>query len=303
MTRLRVLEPGPLTTVQDQGRPGHAALGVAVSGALDPAALRLANRIVGNPETAAGLELTLGGLVVQCDEPCVVAATGAPVVVRVDAGEPRAYGTGGAVPVPRGAIVRVEPPVAGLRTWLAVRGGIEAPTLLGSAATDLLAGFGSPLVAGDALTVGHAPDEPVPALDQAPVSVPHPGPLEVRVVLGPHDDWFDDDATGLLARGWDVDARSNRVGLRLQGEPLERRPDLVGHELASAAMVPGAVQVPPDGRPVVFLADHPVTGGYPVLACVLADDLPLLAQAAPGQRVRFRPVSGPALPGARAAGR
>lgn len=303
MTRLRVLEPGPLTTVQDQGRPGHAALGVAASGALDPAALRLANRLVGNPETAAGLELTLGGLVVQCDQPCLVAVTGAPVVVRVDAGEPRTYGSGCAVPVPRGAIVRVEAPAAGLRSWLAVRGGLDGPTLLGSASTDLLAGFGSPLAAGDALDVGPEPDEPVPALDQAPVSVPHPGPLEVRVVLGPHDDWFGDDALDLLANGWDVDERSNRVGLRLRGDILERRARAVERELPSAAMVPGAVQVPPDGRPVVFLADHPVTGGYPVLACVPADDLPLLAQAVPGQRVRFRIVSGPPLPGARAAAR
>lgn len=303
MTRLRVLEPGPLTTVQDQGRPGHAALGVALSGALDPAALRLANRIVGNPEAAAGLELTLGGLLVHCDEPCVLAATGAPVVVRVDAAEPRAYGSGCAVPVPRGAIVRVEAPVAGLRSWVAVRGGLDVPMLLGSAATDLLAGFGSPLAAGDVLAVGPEPADPVPALDQAPVSVPAAGPLEVRAVLGPHDDWFDEDAAGLLAGGWQVDERSNRVGLRLHGASVARRPEAVDRELASAAMVPGAVQVPPGGQPVVFLADHPVTGGYPVLACVLADDLPLLAQAVPGQTVRFRPVSGPPLPGARAPGR
>lgn len=303
MTRLRVLEPGPLTTVQDQGRPGHAALGVAGSGALDPAALRLANRLVGNPGTAAGLELTLGGLVVQCDEPCVVAATGAPVVVRVDAAEPRTYGSGCAVPVPRGAVVRVEAPVAGLRSWLAVRGGVQAPLLLGSASTDLLAGFGSPVVAGDALAVGPEPVEPVPALDQAPVSVPTTGPVEVRAVLGPHDDWFAEDAVGLLASGWQVDERSNRIGLRLDGAPLARRAEKVDRELPSAAMVPGAVQVPPDGHPVLFLADHPVTGGYPVIACVLADDLPLLAQALPGQTVRFRLVSGPPLPGARAAAR
>lgn len=301
--RLRVLEPGPLTTVQDQGRPGHAALGVAASGALDPSALRLANRLVGNPETAAGLELTLGGLVVQCDQPCLMAVTGAPVVIRVDAAEPRTYGSGSAVPVPRGAVVRVEPPVAGLRSWLAVRGGLDVPMLLGSASTDLLAGFGSPLAAGDALRVGSEPSAPVPALDQAPVSVPAAGPLEVRVVLGPHDDWFAEGAVGALATGWAVDERSNRVGLRLRGEPMTRRAEAVDRELPSAPMVPGAVQVPPDGHPVVFLADHPVTGGYPVLACVLADDLPLLAQAAPGQTVRFRPVSGPPLPGARAAAR
>ena len=301
--RLRVLESGPLTTVQDQGRPGHAALGVAASGALDPAALRLANRIVGNPESAAGLELTLGGLVVQCDGPCVLAVTGAPVVVRVDAGALRAHGSGSAVPVPRGAIVGIAPPVAGLRSWLAVRGGLDVPVLLGSASTDLLAGFGSPLAVGDALVVGPEPSAPVPALDQAPVSVPATGALEVRVVLGPHDDWFTADALDALASGWTVDERSNRVGLRLRGEHVTRRAEAAGRELPSAPMVPGALQVPPEGRPVVFLADHPVTGGYPVLACVLAADLPLLAQAVPGQTVRFRPVTGPPLPGARAAAR
>ena len=297
MTRLHVLAPGTLSTVQDLGRPGHAGLGVAPSGALDPGSLRLANRIVGNPERAAGLELTFGGLTLRADHPCVLAVTGAPVTVTVSVdGENRSYGCGSAVPVPAGAEVTVSTPSSGLRSWLAVRGGLDAPILLESASTDLLAGINEPLTEGDVIVVGPEPQDPVPALDGAPLSVPSSDGLVLRVVLGPRHTWFTDGALSSLQEAWTVDQRSNRVGLRLTGDPLERVADHRSRELPSEGAVAGAVQIASNGLPVLFLADHPVTAGYPVIACVVTDDLPLAAQAVPGQTVRFRPVEGPRLP-------
>lgn len=297
MTRLHVVAPGTLSTVQDLGRPGHAGLGVAPSGALDPAALRLANRIVGNREGAAGLELTFGGLTLRADSSCVLAATGAPVTITVAAGEDvRSYGCGAAVPVPAGAEVGIGTPSSGLRTWLAVRGGVDAPTLLGSASTDLLAGINEPLTDGDVLEVGSEPSDPLPALDGAPLSAPSGDGLVLRVVLGPRHTWFTDRALASLQDAWTVDQRSNRVGLRLVGEPLGRDVEHEARELPSEGAVAGAVQVASNGLPVLFLADHPVTAGYPVVACVVGEDLALAAQALPGQTVRFRPVEGPHLP-------
>lgn len=296
MTSLHVLSPGTLTTVQDLGRAGHAGLGVAPSGALDPASLRLANRIVGNHEEAPALELTFGGLVLRADGPCVVAVTGAPVTLTVSNEDARTYGCGSAVPVPNGAELSIGPPSGGLRSWLAVRGGLDAPEVLGSASTDLLAGINAPLAEGDVLTVGPPPEEALPSLDGAPLSVPSDDCLTLRVVLGPRHTWFTDDALASLREPWTVDQRSNRVGIRLDGPALERDAEHDGRELPSEGAVAGAVQVASNGLPVLFLADHPVTAGYPVVACVVTEDLPLAAQAVPGQTVRFRPVEGPQLP-------
>ena len=292
--RMRVEAPGPLATVQDQGRPGYAALGVPESGALDPPALRLANRLVGNPEGAAGLEVTLGGLRVTFDRPALVAVTGAWAPVTVGGA---AAGLGCAVRVPAGATLCLGTPTAGVRSYLAVRGGLTPGLTLGSASTDLLSGLGSPLVAGDELPLGAEPASAVPALDQAPLAFPTGAAITLRAVAGPRDDWFRDSALRTLAQtSWTVDDRSNRVGLRLSGPALQRTPAAADRELPSEGTVAGSIQVPGGGRPVVFLADHPVTGGYPVIAVVVAADLALAAQARPGQRIRVRLVPGPALP-------
>ncbi|MEU6109008.1 biotin-dependent carboxyltransferase family protein [Streptomyces albidoflavus] len=276
---LEILAPGPLATVQDLGRPGLAAMGVGASGAADRSALRLANRLVGNPEGAAAVEATLGGLAVRALRPVTVAVTGAPAplstgavrsVIRLAEGERLELGT----------------PPAGLRSYLAVRGGITVPQVLGSRSRDVLAALGPPpLAPGDVLPAGPVPAA-FPCVDLAPVRTPFGGEPELRVALGPRDDWFTPEAVRrLLAGPWTVGAASDRVGMRLEGPALERA---VGGELASEGMVPGALQVPPGGRPVLFLADHPVTGGYPVIACVLRADLDLAAQARPGQTLRFR---------------
>lgn len=295
--RLVVEQPGALTVVEDLGRPGHAALGVPESGALDPGALRLANRLVGNDEDAAGLETTLGGLVLRAEGPLVLAATGAPVTLVVEGPDGcRKHGTGAAVHVPDGATVRVEPPRAGLRSWVAVRGGLAPALVLGSASTDLLSGLGAPLAEGDFVPVGSTPARPVPALDQAPLPTPTDGVLVLRAVPGPRDDWFTREARESLTRDWTVDSRSNRVGVRLEGEPLRRRRRHQDQELPSEGTIAGSVQVAANGLPVLFLRDHPVTGGYPVVATVVTEDLPLAAQAVPGQQLRFRYVRGPQLP-------
>jgi biotin-dependent carboxylase-like uncharacterized protein len=279
-----VLQPGPLTTVQDLGRPGLAHLGVGQSGAVDKPSLALANRLVGNVESAAGLEMTFGGLVVRFERATTVALTGAPCRVRLGG---RSRDMFAPVPVAAGDVLELEPPTHGVRTYLAVRGGLTPPAVLGSRATDMLAHLGPPVVvAGTQLPVGTT-DHPVPGIDV----VPTPGPASevvLRALSGPRDDWFTPDARRTFASAsYQVTPASDRVGVRLQGPPLSRATTA---ELPSEGMVEGAVQVTPDGQPVLFLADHPVTGGYPVIAVVHAEDIPLAGQSRPGQLVRFRIV-------------
>ncbi|MEU8631326.1 biotin-dependent carboxyltransferase family protein [Amycolatopsis sp. NPDC048633] len=279
MRALEVFDPGRYALVEDLGRPGYAHLGVAPSGALDVSSLRLANRLVGNSEDAAGVEALLGGLSVRFTASATVAVTGPAVDVRVDG---RSYGSHVPVPVRAGQTLSVGTPSTGLRCYLAVSGGIAVEPVLGSRSRDVLSGIGpAPLKAGDVLPLG----EPgIPAGADVVVPVPAPDELVVPVTLGPRDDWLDEPAGGLSA-WWTVTAESNRVGLRLDGTPFRR---VTEGELPSEGVVTGAIQVPPSGLPVVFLADHPTTGGYPVAAVVRAGALSALAQARPGTRVRFR---------------
>ncbi|WP_298806667.1 biotin-dependent carboxyltransferase family protein [uncultured Pseudokineococcus sp.] len=278
-TALTVLAPGPLTTVQDAGRPGLAALGVGRSGACDRASYALANRLVGNEVGAAALEVTLGGLALRAERDVVVALAGArcpgaphDAVVALRAGEE----------------LRLGPPEAGLRTYVAVRGGVDVPAVLGSRSTDVLSGLGpAALRAGDALAAGPAPSR-FPDVDVAPVPEPAAGDVVVRVLPGPRRDWFTGAAWAALTTGaYAVTSESNRVGVRLEGAALERARD---GELPSEGMVRGALQVPPSGEPVLFLADHPVTGGYPVIGCVVDADVDRCAQLRPGQRLLLRPA-------------
>ncbi|MFI0211829.1 5-oxoprolinase subunit C family protein [Streptomyces diastaticus] len=276
---LEVLATGPLATVQDLGRPGLAPMGVGASGAADRSALRLANRLVGNPEGAAAVEATLGGLAVRALRPVTVAVTGAPAPLSTGA----PYGV---IQLAEGERLELGAPPVGLRSYLAVRGGLTVAEVLGSRSRDVLAALGpAPLAVGDVLPAGPAPAA-LPHVDLAPVRAPAGGEVVLRVVLGPRDDWFVPEAARrLLAEPWTVGQASDRVGMRLDGPALGRAVD---GELPSEGMVPGAVQVPPGGRPVLFLADHPVTGGYPVIAVVLRADLDLAAQVRPGQTLRFR---------------
>jgi biotin-dependent carboxylase-like uncharacterized protein len=281
MTSVEVISAGPLTTIQDLGRPGWAHIGVPRSGAADRPALVLANRLVGNEDGAAALETTLSGPRLRFDTDTDVALTGAPV--DATSGD-RPVPMDIAVTVAAGEVLKVGTARTGLRTYVAFTGGISARLVLGSASTDTLTGLGSSsLQRGDflRLTGGRASCAPAPSSRSEP-----PGRPVLHVVRGPRDDWFTAAALeSLLSKPFTVNPASNRIGLRLDGPPLERsRHD----ELRSEGMVPGAIQVPPGGQPILLLADHPTTGGYPVIAVVQDRDLPACGQLRPGQQVSFR---------------
>lgn len=281
---IRVGEPGLLATIQDLGRGGRASLGIARSGALDRAALRTANRLLGNPEDAAGVEVTMGGLRATARRDLWFAVTGAWGAVTL-AGRPIDPYT--AHRWPTGAELHLDWFAHGARAYLAVRGGIDAPVVAGSRATDLLAGLGpSPLHAGDTLAVGDDAQRPIPASDLAPWGAPADEEVVIELAEGPRADWFAASALPTLyERVWTVSGSADRVGVRLDGPELAR---LRTGELPSEGMVPGALQVPPSGRPTVLLADGPVTGGYPVIAVVTDAALDAFGQVRPGTRIRFR---------------
>ncbi|SDY95273.1 biotin-dependent carboxylase uncharacterized domain-containing protein [Saccharopolyspora shandongensis] len=282
MSCLEILAAGPLATIQDLGRPGLAGIGVGRSGAADAGSFRLANRLVGNDEGAAAIEVTFGGLAVRATRDLTAAVTGATCPITVDG---RVAAANSVLRIPAGAELRMGVPGCGLRSYLAVRGGVAVPPVLGSRATDVLAGLGpEPLTSGAVLPVGPPPDR-FPQVDVAPVAVCPADEIVLRVAPGPRHDWFVDDAlTTLVSEPYEVTADSNRIGMRLDGPALDRSRT---EELPSEGMVAGALQVPPSARPTLFLADHPVTGGYPVIAVVAAADLDAAAQARPGQRIRF----------------
>ncbi|WP_328297529.1 biotin-dependent carboxyltransferase family protein [Streptomyces sp. NBC_00435] len=285
MRALEVVRAGALTTVQDLGRPGYAHLGVPRSGALDTGAHALGNRLLGNPPEAAALETTLDGVALRAvGGPVTVAVTGAPCAVRV-CGRPVAWGA--PVLLRAGAELEVGRAESGVRGYVAVRGGFAVEPVLGSRSTDLLSGLGPPvLTAGALLPVGRPGADPLAGVD-APAAPGPPSELVLALRLGPRADWFTPGSlTGRLLRAeYRVSVASNRIGLRTEGPPLVRARS---GELPSEGMVLGAVQVPPDGRPVVFLADHPVTGGYPVVGVVPPGPaLDAAAQAGPGLTVRF----------------
>jgi biotin-dependent carboxylase-like uncharacterized protein len=277
---LEIVSPGPLTTVQDAGRPGRGALGVGRSGACDRRAHALANRLVGDPPGTAVLEVTAGGLALRAHGELLVATTGA----RCAGPWPHAA----PARLRDGALLRLGPPLTGVRTYVAVRGGLAVEPVLGSRSTDLLAGLGPPVpVTGDLLPVGPATG-PLPVVDVAPVAEPAGGDVALTVLPGPRRDWLDDAAwSRLVSTRWEATSDSNRIGVRLAGPPLARARS---GEVQSEGMVRGAVQVPPSGLPVLFLADCPVTGGYPVVAYVADEHVDLAAQLRPGQGVRLRPA-------------
>lgn len=277
---LVVIDAGALTTVQDRGRFGYAHLGVPRAGALDAPAAGLANRLVGNHPGSAVLETTMTGVTVRLERAATIAVTGAWCEVLVD-GRARAHSE--PVSVRAGATVSVGRATTQVRSYLAVAGGIDVPLVLGSRSVDTLAWIGPPrLRAGDVLPLGSSAGPPSP-LD---VGVPRPAGRVLRITRGPRADWIEDAAWRRLeGASYTVDPASNRVGLRLSGPPIRRARS---GELASEGIVLGAVQLPPSGQPVVFLHDHPVTGGYPVIGVVAADDLPVCAQLRPGTTVELR---------------
>ncbi|MFE6968310.1 carboxyltransferase domain-containing protein [Isoptericola sp. NPDC057653] len=295
---LEVLAPGPQALVQDLGRPGLAHLGVSASGAADPRSLRAANRAAGNPVGAAAVEAVGGGLRLRARGEAVVALAGADprAVLRRDDGATHLVPRARAFRLRDGDELELAAPERGHRTYLALHGGVGVPPVLGSRSTDVLAHLGPALLAPGVLlrrgrAGGAVAADDVGAPD--PATLPAPGGLTtLPVVLGPHDDWFTADAVGALTgQVWTVTERSDRVGLRLAGDPLARADGARGRELPSEGCVTGALQVPPDGLPVLFGVDHPLTGGYPVVAAVASTHTWLLGQLPPGARLRFVPTA------------
>jgi KipI family sensor histidine kinase inhibitor len=288
-----VEQPGLHTVLQDGGRRGMAAIGVPTAGPADPTSFSLANRLVGNSPEACALEMTAQGPALRCLSPTFVAVVGGSPDVRVGG---RSASPGQVIPVGPGQTVEIGLVRRGLRTYLAVAGGLVGPLVLGSSATDVLSGFGpGPIAAGQRLAAGPLS---LPLGDHLADDVmAGPGgemPLELRVLPGPHPERFAPGAFESLAeRRFSVEGQSNRVGLRLR--PVGQGPSLAasdtGPALDSQGMVVGAMQVPPDGEPVVLLPDHATLGGYPVIAVVASVDHGLLGQCAPGATLSLRPVT------------
>ena len=305
MSRIHVIKPGRLTTVQDLGRTGSQRYGVTTGGAADAGALRLANLLVGNPEGAAGLEITLAGPSLHFAEEALVAIGGGEFEVTVE---------GQRLPMWRpvwlkaGAELVLGEARTGVRAYLAVAGGFAVPRVLGGRGTYLAAGFGGfegrALRAGDVLKVGPASlwarrlaaalagEQPWNSVRWEVGAAARPrysaAPV-VRVVRGPQWDWFGGEARERFWSGrFTVTPRSNRMGLRLAGAALDLE---TPREMVSEGVVVGAVQVPPDGQPIVLLADGQTIGGYPKIAVVATSDLPLLAQLRPDDTIGFQDVS------------
>jgi biotin-dependent carboxylase-like uncharacterized protein len=242
----------------------------------------LANRLVANPDDRATIEVMFGGFSARVHgDDVAIAVTGADANPSVN-GVP--FGTNSIHYAHDGQVLSLGSPNSGLRSYLAVRGGIEVAPVLGSRSYDVMSAIGpQPLQAGDVLNVGDHTDD-FPELDQAPVASIADDLLEVLVVPGPRDDWFT-DPDALVHADWIATDRSDRVGMRLAGRPLQYRwPD---RQLPSEGATRGAIQVPPNGLPVILGPDHPVTGGYPVIGVVADADIDKIAQIRPGQHVRL----------------
>ncbi len=279
---LRVLDPGMLTTVQDAGRTGWAGAGVSSAGAFDGFALAAANRLAGNPAGAASLELTFRGPRLEALADLVVAVTGADLGAVQDG---RPLPAWRAVRVRRGGVLSFGRRAAGCRAYLAVGGGLAAAAVLGSMATDVRCGFGGRrLAAGDTLALAGPAGRPAD-LDLAPRAVPVYAPAaELRVLPGSDSRWFaGDPLPRLCATPWTVHPASDRTGVRLAGAALDRLPG----DMLTEPVAAGAIQVPPDGRPIILGPEGGTLGGYPVAGWVIAADLARLAQLAPGDPVAF----------------
>lgn len=290
MTATLAVEQALLVTVQDLGRPAALRYGVPLGGAMDRFALEIANRLVGNTPDAAALEITAGGAAFTVLAPTLLAITGADLGATLD---DRPLDPWTATLARAGSELRLpgRRGPTGARSYLALAGGVVVPLLLGSASTCLSGGFGGlagrPLRAGDLIACAAGPLDPLrlAGLRWPGAARPHYRAEPVlRLLPGPHLDCFAEDALALLAQPLRIGAQSNRMGYRLEGASIRyARPC----SLPSFGVVPGAVQVPPDGQPILLMADAQPTGGYPLIGVVIGPDLPLAAQLLPGDRLRF----------------
>lgn len=279
---LNILRAGIFTTVQDLGRSGYRQFGVSQTGALDIPALRIGNLLVGNDENAAGLEITLGQFSTEFTRAGWIALTGAGCHTELDG---KSLWTGWRYAVKPGQILSMRTPTRGMRSYLAVSGGIDVPEVLGSRSTDLKTGFGGffgrPLRDGDHLVIGKNGSEPKQSLGVKQLLFGN----RIRALPGPEYQEFSTEARDAFWRtSWQLSPQSNRMGYRLHGNALKRDTE---REMLSHGLLPGVVQVPHAGQPIVLMADAQTTGGYPRIACVIEADLYNLAQIRLGEPVHF----------------
>ncbi len=288
---LKVLTPGLHTTVQDLGRVGYQALGVPVSGALDPVSLRLGNALVGNAPGMAALEILLSGPVLEvCADTVRVAVAGPGASLAVPDGA-QVVPAWHSVTLSRGAVFHIALGRESICAYLAVEGGIDVPSVLGSASTYVRAGFGGfegrAVQRGDRvpLALDRATDRPELSLATPPLAG---SGQPIRVILGPQQDYFTGEAlAALLDAEFHISKNADRMGLRLDGPVLRHRR---GWDIVSDAIATGAIQVPGSGQPILLLADHQTTGGYPKIATVISADLPVVGRRRPGDPIRFAAV-------------
>jgi biotin-dependent carboxylase-like uncharacterized protein len=282
MATLEILRTGPLALIEDLGRVGLAHLGVSRSGAADRRSHTLANRLLANPDDRATIEVTMGGFTARVRGGDVdVAVTGADTNPRIGAVP---FGANSIQHVRDGEVITLGIPRSGLRSYLAVRGGFDVTPVLGSRSYDVMSKIGPlPLQPGDVIPIGEHTAE-YPELDQAPVAPICNQLVDLSVTPGPRDHWLA-DPDALVHTIWMASDRSDRVGMRLEGRPLLHRDP--GRQLPSEGATRGAIQLPPNGLPVVLGPDHPVTGGYPVVGVIVDQDIDRLAQVRPGQYVRL----------------
>jgi len=288
---IRVLDPGPLTTVQDAGRGGQMRYGIPPSGPVDRRSFVLANRLVGNPDGAAALEFTLIGPRLRAEKPCIIAVTGADAPVTVDDAAAPAWTT---LTLAAGDVVKIGAARAGVRGYVAVAGGIDVPPVLGSRATYLRGRMGGvqgrALARDDGLPLGAAATATAPRRRAVPLDArPQWGGEPVlRVVLGPQAERFTEDGiAAFLGSSYQLLPQSDRMGTRLNGARITHAR---GHDIISDGIALGTVQVPGDGQPIVMLVDRQSTGGYTKIATVCSFDIARIGQAKPGQRLRFTAV-------------
>jgi biotin-dependent carboxylase-like uncharacterized protein len=291
---LRVTRADRPALFQDLGRPGLASQGVSESGALDRTSMIEANRRLGNPRDAAVIEVLFGGFAIKADRPVTVAATGAPcpLTIRSAAGGESSANFASPIALDAGDELVLGIPPEGMMSYLALRGGFDVQPVLGSAATDTLAKVGpAPIGSGDILVAAERRSLAVLQTHAEQRRLPRAGEVvTLDIVLGPRTDWFTEQGVATLtSQEWDVTPQSSRVGMRLDGTVAIERSD--NAELPSEGTALGAIQVPHSGQPVLFLADHPLTGGYPVIGVVASHHLDLAGQIPIGARIRFNPIS------------
>ncbi len=285
---IEIINPGPLTTVQDLGRYGYLSSGIGSAGVMDAKAYRVANVLTGNKNGEAVLEITLCGGQIRFLQDTLAAITGADMEPEIDGKRVTNYET---FEIKKGQILRMGMAVKGCRAYLSVRGGIDVEEVMNSRSTDLKAGIGGykgrKLMAGDILKIGRCGSEKISRRKEK--SVDYGSEVTVRVIGGPQEDYFSEKGIrSFYSESYNVTPDSDRMGIRLKGAVIESDH---GTDIISDGIVFGSVQVPASGQPIILMADHQTTGGYAKIATVVSGDLSLLAQVKPGDRVRFKKVS------------